>query len=235
MPRISVIIPAWNSEQTIARCLDSLFAQTTQDFEVIVVNDGSTDRTRDGLASYASRITIIDQENRGSNPARNRGRQASHGQFLLFLDSDIILRSDMLESLARTLEAHPEASYAYSSFRYGKKLFRLWPFDAQRLQKMPYIHTAALVRAHDFPGFDESVRRLQDWDVWLTMLRQGKRGVWVPEVLFEVTPRPDGISQWVPRWFFWIPWRLIGWKPARVRRYDEAVGLINAKHNLHKN
>ncbi len=231
MPKISVIIPAWNSEKTITQCLDSLFAQTMQDLEVIVVNDGSTDRTREVLAPYESRLTIIDQGNRGSNPARNRGWQEARGEFLLFLDSDIILRPDMLEKLLGALEMHPQASYAYSSFRYGTKLFRLWPFDEQRLQRMPYIHTAALVRARDFSGFDESVQRLQDWDVWLTLLEQGKRGVWVPEVLFAVTPRPDGISQWVPRWFFWIPWQVIGWKPGRVRRYDEAVQVISAKHN----
>lgn len=232
MPQISVIIPTWNSERTIGACLDSLFAQTVQDFEVIVVNDGSTDRTADVLAPYHSRIISINQENRGSNAARNRGLREAHGEYLLFLDSDITMRPDMLLKLLRALEMHPEASYAYSSFLYGRKLFRLWPFEATRLRRMPYIHTAAFVRAKDFSGFDEGVRRLQDWDVWLTLLEQDKIGVRVPEVLFTVEPRRDGISQWVPRWFYWIPWRLIGWKPRRVRAYEEAVRVIREKHKL---
>lgn len=232
MSHISVIIPAWNSEHTIGPCLASLFAQTMQNFEVIVVNDGSTDGTLDALAPHRSRIRLIDQENQGSNPARNRGLREATGELLLFLDADITMDPQCLEKLVLALDAHPEATYAYSSFRYGTKTFRLWPFDAERLRRMPYIHTAALVRAKDFPGFDESVRRLQDWDVWLTMLEHGKTGVWVPEVLFRVEPRQDGISQWSPRWLFWIPWRWFGWKPQRVAAYERAVESIRKKHGL---
>lgn len=232
VPLISIVIPTWNSARTLAGCLDSVFGQTFKDFEVMVVDDGSTDDTRAVLQPYEDRIRLIIQENRGSNPARNRGWHEAKGEYLLFLDSDITLRSGSLEILLQTLNHHPEASYAYASFLWDKKLFRLWPFDEDKLRQLPYIHTAALVRAKDFPGFDEQIKRLQDWDVWLTMLEQGKKGIWVPEVLFTVAPRVDGISQWAPKWFYWIPWRLIGWKPARVKKYEAAMEVIRKKHGL---
>lgn len=232
MPRISVIIPAFQVEDTIRSCLDSLLAQTVQDFEVIVVNDGSTDCTRDILRAYEPGIQVIDQKNLGSNPARNNGAREAQGTFLLFLDADITMRPDMLERMWNVLEKKPNITYAYASFQYGRKLFHLWPFDESRLRIMPYIPTTSLMRAKDFPGFDERVKRLQDWDLWLTMLERGKCGVWIPEVLFSVIPRKNGISRWVPRWLFWIPWPWFGWIPERVRSYRNALAVIKQKHHL---
>lgn len=234
MSSISIIIPAFQVEDTVKDCLDSLFAQTVQDFEVIVVNDGSTDRTREILRNYEPRIKVIDQKNGGSNPARNRGAQEARGMYLLFLDADIVMARNMLGQMRDTLEKNPEVSYSYASFQYGKKLFRLWPFDEVRLRTMPYIPTTSLILAKDFPGFDEQVRRLQDWDLWLTMLEQGKRGMWIPETLFSVTPRKNGISRWAPRWLFWIPWHWFHWAPERVRSYQNALAVIKKKHNLVK-
>lgn len=229
---ISIIIPTWNSADTIRATLESVFAQTFQDVEIIVVNDGSTDATDIILKSFGDRIAVINQKNAGSNVARNRGHAEANGEYLLFLDSDITLRSDCIEKLYKALITHPEVSYAYSSFLWERKLFKLWSFDAERLRRMPYIHTGALIRAKDFPGFDENLRRFQDWDLWLTMLEQGKIGVWIPEVLFMVAPREHGISQWVPRWTFWMPWRLLGWAPKRVRAYEIARAAIREKHKL---
>ncbi len=142
------------------------------------------------------------------------------------------MQPEMLEKMFEALKEYPEASYAYSSFRYGKKLFRLWPFDEKRLCRMPYIMTSSLVRAKDFPGFDEGVQRLQDWDVWLTMLEQGKKGIWIPRVLFTAKPLAHGLSHWLPRWVFWIPWNWFGWKPKRVQDYERAVAAIKKKHGL---
>lgn len=234
VPTISVIIPAFQAEDTIGRCLNSLFAQSFQDFEVIAVNDGSTDQTREILRTYEPRIRVIDQENCGSNPARNRGAREARGIQFLFLDADIVMHQDCLRRMWNALEKHSDVSYVYVSFQYGKKFFWLWPFDEKRLRNMPYIPTSSLMRAKDFPGFDENVKRLQDWDLWLTMLEKGRRGMWIPEILFSVTPRKDGISRWVPRWFFWIPWAWFGWMPERVRSYQNALRLIQEKHGLVK-
>ena len=231
-PLISIIIPTYNDAPFLARCLDSVFAQTINDFEVIVVNDGSTDNTLDILQSYHDRITVIDQANQGRNPARTRGFKESQGDFLIFLDSDIKMRSDMLELLYQALVQNPGASYAYSSFRFGGKLFKGFPFDPERLRQLNYIHTSALIRGEDFPGFDPVIKKFQDWDVWLTMLGQGKCGVFVDQVLFHAAVDQQALSKWMPKIAYNIPWKLIGWKPKRIKQYEEAKEIINNKHNL---
>src|SRR5437660_1074209 len=90
LPQVSVIIPAYNTAHYIGGALASVFAQRFSNFEVIVVNDGSTDCERLELAigSYLSRITYLKQENRGPGAARNLGIRHSHGEYLAFLDSD---------------------------------------------------------------------------------------------------------------------------------------------------
>ncbi len=231
-PTISIIIPAYQAEREIRDCLESIFRQTFPDVEVMVVNDGSTDETRSIVEAYGNRVRLINQENQGRNPARNRGAQETHGAFLLFCDHDIIMESTFLEKLLTALRGHPEASFAYSSFHYGRKAFRLWPFSAERLRHMPYIHTTSLIRREHFPGFDESVQRLQDWDLWLTMLEQRHTGVWVPEYLFTIRTHKGELSKWMPSFAMKIPWHRVGIRISRVESYRKAVAQIRAKHHL---
>lgn len=229
-PKISVIIPAYQHGPELPLCLNSIFVQDFNDFEVIVVDDGSTDDTVERLRPYLNRITLIRQENRGGNAARNRGFDASRGEFVIFCDADVIMRPDMLSKMLATLDAHPEAAYAYSSFRYGWKKFRLWPFDEARLRQMNFVHTTSLMRRAAFPRFDEVIRRFQDWDLWLTMLEWGRRGVFIPEYLFKCLPHMGGISSWLPGFFFLIPWEKIGWRVMSVEKYREAERVIRKKH-----
>ncbi len=231
-PVISIIIPSYQHAKELPLCLESIFAQTFADFEVIVVNDGSTDGTEEALRPFMSRIAYVVQENRGGNAARNRGAAEARGEFLLFCDADVIMRADMLAKMVETLRQHHEASYAYSSFKFGWKKFRLWPFDAARLRKMNYVHTTSLIRREHFPGFDEKIRRLQDWDLWLTMLEQGHVGVWIPEYLFKCLPHAGGISLWVPKAFNLIPWSRLGIRMANMEKLEAARQVMKEKHRL---
>jgi len=232
MKRISVIIPCYNHASSIGKCLESVFAQTYPDVEVVVVDDGSTDDLEGALSTYQGRFRFVHQENRGGPAARNRGFRESSGELVLFCDADIVWIPEAFAELASALEAHPEAAYAYASFRFGWKRFRLWPFDARRLRKHNYIHTGSLIRRERFPGFDESLKRFQDWDLWLTMLERGDVGVWVPRELCRVMTKRGGISSWLPKIVYRIPWARFGWKPARVRAYEEAAAVIRKKHHL---
>ena len=231
---ISVIIPTYQHAEALSECLDSVLAQTFKDVEIIVVDDGSTDNTQDVLRPYQGRVKILKQENQGSNPARMAGYELSRGEELLFCDADVILKPDALEKLHAALEAHSDKSYAYSAFRFGWKTFRGITFDAKRLKQHNFVHTTSLVRRADFPGFDPAIKRLQDWDVWLTMLGQGKTAVLVPEVLFDV--RIDGDSRigssWLPSHLYKLPWPVFGWMPKAVRSYREAHAVIAKKHGL---
>lgn len=229
---ISIIIPTYQHSKFIKDCLDSIFAQTYQDFEVIVVNDGSTDNTVQVLKEYQKPLQVIHQKNQGANVARNKGFDKAKGEFLLFCDADLILKKTMLEKMLGALEKNPDKAYAYCSFQWGFKTFPLWPFDFERLKKENYIHTTSLMRRETFPGFDESIKRLQDWDLWLTMLERGYQGIYLPETLFQVRPRKKGMSSWLPSFMYKIPWKKIGLKIKRIEKYEEAKKIIQEKHSL---
>src|ERR1700704_1423104 len=95
-PRISVILPVYNREQTVARAIRSVLAQTWTSLELIVVDDGSTDGTRDVLRSFGSQITVIEQPHAGAYAARNRGLREARGELIAFIDSDDVWLPDRL-------------------------------------------------------------------------------------------------------------------------------------------
>lgn len=233
-PLVSVVIPTYQHAGTIAACLDSVFGQTYEFLEIIVVDDGSTDNTQEVLEPYRDRARVIVQENQGSNPARNRGFSKATGEYVIFCDADVIMRQDMIARMVDALEANPQSSVAYSGFRFGWKRFRGVPWNAARLRKVNYIHTTSLVRRNDFPGFDNAIKRFQDWDVWLTMLAQGKSGVLVPGTLFRCIVEGDSRigSKWLPSFMYLIPWEWLPWRPHQVAKYEAAREVIAKKHKL---
>lgn len=228
-PYISIIIPVYNHANEIGPCLDSILKQTYTNHEIIVVNDGSTDNFDKKIKPYKDKIKLITQENRGSNPARNRGFMEAQGDYVIFCDADIVMKPEMLDLMLQTLENDETISYVYSSFKFGWKTFKLWPFDAKKLKKTNYIHTSSLIRSKDFPGFDEKIKRLQDWDLWLTLLEDGKRGIWINKILFTVKPRhKHNISEWVPSFLYKLPFI----KFNAVKKYEHAAQIIKQKHGL---
>ena len=101
---ISVIVPVYNVEEYLEECLESIQNQTYTNFEVILVNDGSTDASKEICERFCrqdSRFYLINQENKGLSGARNRGMSESHGEFITFVDSDDVLKEDMLEQLIK--------------------------------------------------------------------------------------------------------------------------------------
>jgi glycosyltransferase involved in cell wall biosynthesis len=88
VPKVSVVIPAFNAERYLRETLDSVLAQTCRDLEVVVVDDGSTDATREIAASYGEPVRCVPQANAGPSPARNRGIREARGEFVAFVDSD---------------------------------------------------------------------------------------------------------------------------------------------------
>ncbi|HOU36283.1 MAG TPA: glycosyltransferase [Candidatus Omnitrophota bacterium] len=104
-PLISVVICAHNAEKTLRQCIDSCLAQDRRDFEVIVVDDGSTDRTAEIARSYAPRVNVISGERRGPSRARNEGIARSSGAFIAFTDSDCIVAKDWLSRLVECFDS----------------------------------------------------------------------------------------------------------------------------------
>lgn len=107
-PLISIIIPSYNNAIYLQKALDSLLVQSLQDFEIIVVNDGSIDDTRTILKKYSNKIIIIDQENKGKSYARNVGIDLSKGKYIAFMDADDISNRNRLKYQANYLTNHPD-------------------------------------------------------------------------------------------------------------------------------
>ena len=231
---ISLIIPVYNQAKKLTIALNSIAKQTYRDWEVIIVNDGSKDDPEQAFTDFIqknnldNRFVFLNQTNQGAPAARNRGYREAKGDYLFFCDADADLKPEALNELWHTLQACPEASYAYPSFRWGSKLFKVGPFDPNKLQAGPYIHTMALIKRSDFPekGWDESIRKFQDWDLWLTMLAAGKSGVWVDKVLFQIATGGT-ISSWLPA----CAYKLLPFLPS-VKKYKAAMAIIKEKHGL---
>ncbi len=108
MAKVSVIIPTYNRAEYVTQAIDSVLAQTYTDYEIIVVDDGSTDKTREVLEPYMDKITYIYQENIGVSVARNRGIKAAKGDWIAFLDSDDEWLPGKLAVQIRAVERHPQ-------------------------------------------------------------------------------------------------------------------------------
>ena len=114
MARVSVILPVYNGASTIARALGSVFAQTFTDYEIVVVNDGSTDDTASALAAYGDRIHVVSQPNRGLSAARNAGVGASSGELIAFIDDDDLWMPEKLARCVAILDQDPNCALAYT-------------------------------------------------------------------------------------------------------------------------
>jgi glycosyltransferase involved in cell wall biosynthesis len=167
MPLLSVVIPvrqSGNAEITLA----SLQKQTFKDFQIVVSPD------KRGNANWA----------------RNHGFERCSSRYVLFSDDDIKWEPDALQVLVEALEPCPRASYSYGAYRCGKRINSGQHFNSQELLRKNYISTMSVIRSEHFPGFDESLQRLQDWDLWLTMLEQGHVGVFCGRTVFSTEVRP---------------------------------------------
>ena len=129
-PRLSIIIPAYNAEAYLQRCLDSIFAQEYHDYEVIVINDGSTDETPQLLDNYASRqqnLRIITQSNHGMSTARNQGIDEAKGEYILFVDSDDLLTENALAILAPELTGEDIIGFNAKKFHEATGVYSYHP------------------------------------------------------------------------------------------------------------
>lgn len=230
-PLVSIVIPAFQTASSIGRAIASVEKQTWRAWEIIVVNDGSMDDLDRVMAHTTAPHQYITQSNQGAGVARNRGAQAARGEYLLFLDADAVLVPEAVQKMLAALQTHPEASYAYPAHIFGPKTFRSFAWSAERLRQMNYIHTTALIRREHFPGFDPLITRFQDWDMWLTMLQAGRRGIHIPEILFRVAGGGT-MSQWVPRFMYRLPLIGRGRGNKNIRSYRAAEAVIRKKHRL---
>ncbi len=188
-PQVSVIIPTYNQAKFIGEAIDSVLNQTYQDFEIIVVDDGSTDRTKEVLDKYKDSIRYIYQENRGPAAAKNKGILASQGKYIATLDSDDVWLPRKLEFQIDLLESNEQLDLVYAdAYRINLKsqglsketyFQRYKPYSGRVLDKLlldNFIPSLAVMmrrRCLDKVGlFDESLYTGEDWDLWLRIAKE---------------------------------------------------------------
>ncbi len=233
-PLVSIVIPVYNRIHLLEKTLRSLVRQTYQNFELIIIDDGSSQDVTSVVEKYKNKFSMHVERlpcNQGAPVARNRGFTLSRGEYVLFLDADVVLHWSALERYVSTLREHPRVDVVYASFRFSGKIFRGRAFEMDALHQGNYIHTSSMIRRGAFPGFDERLKKFQDWDLWLTMTARGSTMYFIDQTLFSVHGGGT-MSAWLPRFAHRIPWELLGWMPTSLKRYRQAESLIKQKYGI---
>src|SRR5262249_51344336 len=183
-PAVSVVMSVFNGEKYLRQAVDSILNQTFRDFEFIIIDDGSTDHSKEILEKYAtkdSRVHLISRENRGESKSRNEAVALAQGELIAMMDADDICQPERLETQITFLNAHPSCGCVGSSVIYingrGQKLFvRHMPENHAEICQahlMGYggmiVHPSAILKrsALDFAaGYDETFSAASDYDLW---------------------------------------------------------------------
>ena len=203
-PRVSVIIPSYNSAKYIGQALESVFAQTYKDYEIIVADDGSTDETVQVLEAYQDRITLLTLPHKGICATRNEAIRQSHGEFIALLDSDDLWEPTKLQLQVAYLDRHSEFAlvYAYSTNFTNEdegnvSLVKKLDFEGHIFKdlftKNSFANSTIVMRRSVFDemgGYDESLIAMEDYELNLRIAREYPIGR-VPQSLLRRRIHPD--------------------------------------------
>lgn len=209
-PTVSVVVPAYNAAWCVRKAIDSVLAQDFRDFELIVVNDGSTDDTLAVLRGYGDAIRVVDQRNGGMSNARNAGIRAARGEFLAFLDSDDWWLPGKLGRQVALLRARPDLGFCSCTARVEDmdgRLLNLWAcpqWEGSFLVHLfgsgadvPGSCSAVLARRDlvlQAGAFDETLRGAEDPDLWIRLAAVSGYAC-LPEPGVVVLRRPGSVSR----------------------------------------
>ena len=186
-PRVSVIVPVYNGAATVAAALESILAQSFSDFEIVAVDDGSTDDSMKVLERYRPRVRVLTQQNRGPSAARNLGVRNSSGEYLGFLDADDLWRPTFLERTVAALDKDSASVLVYTDLELadstglamGARLIgkRCLPTVRDMLERLwPILPSSVVMRRDAFEragGFPEELTSFEDVYFWLLAREQG--------------------------------------------------------------
>ena len=177
-PAVTVVMPTWNRAAVICDAIRSVQNQRFSDWELIVVDDGSTDDTAKTIAEFSecdARIRYVAQQHAGPSVARNRALRLARGALIAYLDSDNVWYREFLATAVAVFGARPEIECAYGALiaelsgGRGRVLFE--PFDRNRLISGNFIDTSAIIHRRGlvdrYGGFDEHLAQYEDWDLIL--------------------------------------------------------------------
>ncbi len=209
-PTVSVVIPAYNAAWCVRRAIDSVLAQDFQGVETIVVNDGSTDDTRSVLASFGTRIRVVDKPNGGMSSARNAGIAASNGRYIAFLDADDRWLPNKLLRQVELLEHRPELAFCAATALLEDPEGRavgIWSGSDQHSATVADIFcghasvaggaSAVVARTalvKELGGFDPALAGAEDTDMWIRLAARGGF-MCLEEPLVVILKHPASVSR----------------------------------------
>jgi len=204
-PRVSVVLPTYNQAQYLPQALDSVLNQTWHDYELIVVNDGSTDNTPHILDEYQQRhgFTVIHQENKKLPCALNAGFRRAKGQYLTWTSSDNIMLPSMLKVLVNALNRHPQVGLVYADWEvideHGTALgtVQTLDFDRHLLMRTNFVNACFLYRrvCQEAVGlYDPAYIYAEDWEYWWRISHSFKM-MRVPQVLYRYRVHSSSLTE----------------------------------------
>lgn len=198
---VSVIVPLYNSENYIADALHSILASTYKDIEVICLDDGSTDNSlqvAQAVAREDDRLTVLHRENDGVCTARNEAIDASHGEYILCVDSDDMIYPHFIEKAVELLDADPEVKVVEpKADLFGERtgIWKLKPFNIRLLARKNIFPPSCVFRRTDYErttGFCKEIIAREDWEFWIQILKDGGKVAYIPEVSFHYRFKHNG-------------------------------------------
>lgn len=192
LPLVSVIIPCYNHGDFLEETIQSVLSQTYKHFEIVIINDGSTDISTNRLLGevHWPNTAVIKIENSGVSYARNLGIARSKGKYLLPLDGDDKIAPTYLEKAVQILEMTDATVVTPMVEYFGKKRgnYRLPEYSLEGLMGQNLLVCTSMFRRSDFEktqGFNVNMKKgFEDWDFWLTLLKKGGKVHLIKEVLF---------------------------------------------------
>lgn len=201
--KVSVIIPCFNNEDTIIETLNSVFNQTYNSIEIIIVNDGSSDNSEETIKNYIANhndfnITLINQTNSGPSFARNNGAKKATGTYLLFLDADDKIAPEYVSECVAVFNSKSDAVLVYAEaelFEAETGIWALSDFKMPDFLIQNCIYISAVIKREQFEkagGFDETIRFSEDWELWIKLIKHFGEGVYkIPKPLFFYRKRAN--------------------------------------------
>ncbi len=204
MPKVSIIIPCYNCGQYIHETIDSVLAQTYQDFEIIIINDGSTDEETNSMleACDKPKTKIIQTSNQGPAGARNTGIKQSSGMYILPLDGDDKIDQTYLQKAVQILDANKNMGIVYCEAEFFGEMTGKWELPEYQFPEIlldNVIFCTGFFRRSDWEktnGYDPNpvLKGWEDYDFWLSLIEMKREVFRIPEVLFFYRRRQGSIT-----------------------------------------
>jgi len=237
--KFSIVIPAYNAEHTLAKSIESIRSQSYTNFEIIIINDGSTDQTWLLCQNYTkkdARIKIVNQQNSGPSRARNKGLQKATGDYILFVDSDDLLLKDALKTLAKTIRNHPCDVIHYNYLSGPSQNLNGKTFKNPDVPKLldsflndspPCYSWLMCIKKSCLIKYDETLKHHEDVELIVRLLLHIDSIYFLDQPLYQYNYNPSGITK--------DPKKALANIKYVQQSYQKIKQLLKENHLLSKN